>query len=58
MAAWRMSENRRFSCRELGVGGIAEVVPRAISGVGGSVGRRVRMWPLRAFWFGKTYYAL
>jgi len=53
-----MSENRRFSCRELGVGGIAEVVPRAISGVGGSVGRRVRMWPLRAFWFGKTYYAL
>jgi hypothetical protein len=56
MIAWRMFENLGFSWSESGVGGIAELVPSAISGVGGSVGRRVRMCPLRAFWFGKTYY--
>jgi hypothetical protein len=56
MIAWRMFENLGFSWSESGVGGIAELVPSAISGVGGSVGSRVRMCPLRAFWFGKTYY--
>jgi len=51
-----MFENFGFSWREVGVGGMMEEVPRAISGVGGSVGRRVRMYPPAAFWFGKTYY--
>jgi hypothetical protein len=56
MTAWRIFENFGFSWREAGVGGMVEEVPRAISGVGGSVGRRVRMCPPRAFWFEKTYY--
>lgn len=33
-----------FSVRESGVGGIVGVVPIARSGLGGVVGRRVRMW--------------
>lgn len=33
-----------FSVRESGVGGRAVVVPMAREGVGGVVGRRVRMW--------------
>jgi hypothetical protein len=56
MTAWRIFENFGFSWREAGVGGMVEEVPRAISGVGGSVGRRVRMCPPTGFWFGKTYY--
>jgi hypothetical protein len=56
MTAWRIFKNLGFSWREFGVGGMVEDVPRAISGVGGSVGRRVRMCPPRAFWLGKTYY--
>lgn len=56
MTAWRIFENFGFSWREAGVGGMVEEVPRANSGVGGSVGRRVRMCPSTAFWFGKTYY--
>jgi hypothetical protein len=55
MTAWRIFENFGFSWRESGVGGMVEEVPRAISGFGGSVGRRVRMCPPGAFWFGKTY---
>jgi hypothetical protein len=56
MTAWRIFENFGFSWREAGVGGIVEEVPRAISGVGGSVGRRVRMCSPTAFRFEKTYY--
>jgi len=33
-----------FSVRESGVGGRVVVVPMAREGVGGWVGRRVRMW--------------
>lgn len=56
ITAWRIFENLGFSWRESGVGGIVELLPRAISGVGGSVGRSERILsPLKDFWFGKTY---
>lgn len=46
-----------FSVTEEGVGGRAVVVPMAREGVGGWVGRRVRMWE-DGVEEGKTYYFL
>lgn len=44
-----------FSVTEVGVGGRAVVVPIARDGVGGWVGRRVRMWEDGVVGEGKTY---
>jgi hypothetical protein len=43
MTELRIDRKPGFSVTESGVGGSFEVVPIAISGVGGSVGRRERM---------------
>ena len=50
-----MSRNREFSFSDEEVGGMTVEVPIESSGVGGSVGRRVRRWLVwRDFGLGKT----
>ncbi len=52
-----MPKNFGFSVRESGVGGILVVVPIAREGVGGWVGRRVRICDWGLVGEGKTYYS-
>lgn len=49
---WSRRRKPEFSVKVAGEGGIAVVVPRESSGVGGSVGRSERTWP---FGVGNTY---
>lgn len=44
-----------FSVTEVGVGGMAIVVPISREGVGGLVERRVRIWEAKGDRLGKTY---
>lgn len=43
---WRIRRKPRFSVKVEGVGGMEVEIPRESSGVGGSVWRRDRIWPL------------